>query len=177
MGRILSIVLSLYWAANFAVSAVSWSAAERFVTGVGAPDGWAAAAHLAIGAGCAVTAALFAWLFFATLLGDDAVPGQCDEVAYTAFTGAAAVLTVTMVLGTIMDNGTGTGTGPFSMAALLASYLAVHVERRAWGRPSEAQLAEIRAAARLMALGAAHDTMVARLAPPIVPANDDDWAR
>ena len=175
MGRILSIVLSLYWAANFAVSAVSWSAAERFVSGVGAPDGWAAAGHLAIGAGCAVTAALFAWLFFATLLGDGAVPGQCDEVAYTAFTGAAAVLTVTMVLGAIMENGA--GAGPFSMAALLASYLAIHVERRAWGRPSEAQLAEIRAAARLMALGAAHDTMVARLAPPIVPANDDEWAR
>ena len=176
MGRILTIVLSLFWTATFAVSAISWSAAERFVLGVEAPEGWAAAGHLALGAGCAVTAALFAWLFFCALLDDGVVPGQADEVAYTAFAGAAIVLTATILLGPLV--GGGTESEAFSaMAALMASYLAVHVERRAWGRPSEAHLVEIRAAARLMALGAAHDTLVARLAPPIVPANDDEWAR
>ena len=173
MGRILTLILSLYWASTFAVSAVSWGAAERFVSGVGAPEGWAAAGHLAVGAGCAVTAALFAWLFCA-LLDDGVVPGQADEVAYTAFVGAAAVLTVTMLLSPMIGSGKHIE-NVASMAVLLASYLAIHVERRAWGRPSKAQLAEIRAAARLMALGAAHDTLTARLAPPMVPANDDEW--
>lgn len=175
MGRALTVVLAAYWTVSFALSAITWSAADRFATGVGAPQGWAAAGHLAMGAGCALTAALFAWLFVCAILDDVVVPGQPDEVAYFAFAGAGTMLTLAFVAGAATAPSNIPSAIP-SMAALLASYVTIHLERRAWGRPSEEKLADIRAAARLMALGAAHDTMVARLAPPVVPANDE-WTR
>lgn len=177
MGRIITIILSAYWSVTFALSAVWSSAADRFATGIDVPAGWEAAGYLALGAACAVAAASFAWLALSVVLGDDGVPGQSDEVAYVAFAAGAVVLSLLAVAGqaAFID---APGSGLPSLAALLASYVVIHVERRSFGRPSDIQLEQIRGAARLVALGTAHDEMVRRLgAPAMVPDNDDGMGR
>lgn len=171
MGRILTTVLSLYWAAAFAASAFGRLGAERVSFG-GVGHGWTTAGHVAMAMGSALVAALFLWLLVSAVLDDGIVPGGTDEVATLAFGGAALMLTVTLGA-SLFPAGRADIAAPVSLAALLASYLVMHVERRYWGRPPAAEARRIRAAARVMALSAVHDSMISRLAYPIVPANDE----
>src|SRR5690606_18621930 len=147
---------------------------ERFVA-ARQPLDWAVAGELAVATGCALTAALFVWLLFSALLEGGVVPGETDEVACLAFGGAALLFAVMLLAGSPLPGGADVSAAQ-SLPAWLASYLVVHVERHRWGRAAQGRMTEVRAAARLMALGAVHDQLLSRVATPIVPANDE-WMR
>lgn len=161
MGRILTALLAFHWMAVFAV------AAATALTGGGTFSPMAQPAAAALCLGNVLVAALFLWMLV-TALGRDAAAGDGEQVVRLAFCGAVIMLTATLAAG---------GTAPaMKLAALMASYLVVRYDRSA-GEAADPQSEEqARAAARLMALGAAHGVMLARRGGPGVPANDE-WRR
>jgi hypothetical protein len=171
MPHILTSFLAFHWALAFALLAV--------VCVMGGDGGAVAAldllgvslSHSNLEGGVApkllslaftIGSVLFAWAFLTAFFSDEAVEGN-DDVMRMAFGSAGGVLSLVLICGTAQG---AAGVFPVvaaHLAALLASYLAIRAEN--WsvsisGVPGEA---DIRAAARIMALGAAHGSMLARL--------------
>jgi len=174
MNRILTIFIALHWTVVFAAltALAGLDGGENFPAVLAAigiqfsayspPMPAALCALLAIGFG--TVAALFLWTLVTALLDGESDGGDADEVARLAFGCAVAVFTL-VFLGCAL---TPAASGPYrsmalETAALLASYLAVCAESRmavaAKGRAAE----RLEAAARTMALRAAHESLIHRL--------------
>lgn len=110
-----------------------------------------------------VASVLFFWAFVAAFLGDVGTAGGGDDVVRIAFGSAAGILSVILVGGASQAIAGIFPVVAVQMAALFASYLAINAER--WSSPFSDLPGDedLRAAARVMALGAAHSSMLSRL--------------
>jgi hypothetical protein len=173
MRHFLTSILAFHWAAAFAVLAMvcvsggdTGAAGALNLVGVtlpgfgGAPaTGPAFAAFLSLA--FAVVSVLFFWALLTTFGGDRT--GDDDQVIRMAFAAAACVLTLLLVVGAVQGAG-----GLFSvvsahLSALMASYLAIYAERWSASLSDVPDEDDLRAAARVMAAGAAHSSMLSRL--------------
>ena len=153
MTRILAYLLSLYWMLVFAGEAVR-AVGEG---ALGLPP--AAMAGMAVPVVHAVVAALFLWLIVALLSDGDEYPGDGADVSRIAFAGALGATAAGELLGT------GGQEMATRLAALAASYVLIHMDRGLVGAVSRHGSRPQRAA-RVMAIGAARDTLLSRIAKP-----------
>lgn len=172
MPRILTSFLTFHWAAAFALLSIACvmggdggAAQAMNMLGLTAnelfdPAGASASALLALAS--AVCSVLFFWAFATSVFGDPEADGEGD-VLRMAFASAALLISLLMICGAANVAGGVYQTAAVHLAALLASYLAVQAERIAAFMSASPSEGDIRAAARLMALGAAHSTMLSRL--------------
>ncbi|KFB10215.1 hypothetical protein [Nitratireductor basaltis] len=169
MSRSIQISVSLFWMAFFAIGASTrlLSAHNLLFEGDGVSAGVLQAVLALVPA---LAAALFAWLLFTTLSTlEDAL--ALPQVTDLAFGVGVLALMVSILAGavTATDAMDVAAAALSAMAALMASYLAVR-----WfsvqNDPVElAETQDRERAARVLALKAAHGTMVDRLATPTVP--------
>lgn len=170
MSRILTAILSLHWAVVFALAA-----AER-VDGYG---GFAAPLSgsfipLGIATGYGLVAILFLWTAVSALAGGRRSPGETVQVARLAFCGAVLALMVGLVGAGVSLSTAGATPFAVQLAALLCTYLVMRLDgREAEDGAQKEGFHTTRAAARLMALGAAHRTLLAPPGGRFVAANDE----
>ena len=96
-------------------------------------------------------------------LSDDGIyPGDTDEVARVAFGGAVGLLTLMLLASSVAPAPALFSSVALQLGALLISYLVVQTDRQ-----SQAAAAmddeDTRQAARIMALGAAHSSLLSRI--------------
>jgi hypothetical protein len=171
MPRILTSFLTFHWAAAFALLSMvcimggNGAAQALGMLGLGendlaGPAGISASAFISLAS--ALCSMLFFWAFATSVFSDNEVHGDGD-VLRLAFASAALLISFLMVCGSVNFVA---GVYPIVatyLAALLASYLAIQAERLAAMMSVSPSGGDIRAAARLMALGAAHSAMLSRL--------------
>ena len=173
MRLLLTFLLPFHWMVAFALLAVAAASqpghldalfaaigtipAETFSTN---PIGQGLSTAFAIGFGLVAT--LFLWTLLTAVMGSEE-PGAFEEVAGLAFGCAIALATITLLVSAGRAIGGGHAAAAFQIAALAASYVAVVAERRAGVAPAASDSEDVRNAARLMALGAAHSSMLSRL--------------
>lgn len=184
MRPLLTYLVPVYWMAAFALmaaQAVSHPAGLDLFPGSGvAPivleagkamnHGVSTALSIAFG----LVATLFLWTLLTAVLASEDYPGGYDEVASIAFGGAVLMVTVALVVTALRGEGGVQGAGAFQLAALMASYVAVIAERRAFAAPKASEEDTLRATARRMALGAAHSSMLTRLVGRNAPQGGAD---
>ena len=168
MPRALTTLLTFHWAAAFALLSMacvmggSGAAQALSMLGLaetGLLEGDTSASLLSLAA--AVCAVLFFWAFVTSVVGDPEAEG--GDVVAIAFASAALLICLLMVCGSVTFV---TGLYPavaVHLAALLASYLAIQAERFAAVMSATPSENDVRAAARIMALGAAHVSTLSRL--------------
>jgi hypothetical protein len=169
MPRVLTSFLTFHWAAAFALLSMACvmggngGAAQALgMLGLAEGDLLAhASATPLLSLASAVCAMLFFWAFAASVLGDPAAEG--GEVAGMAFASAALLISLLMICGSVNVVAGLYPAVAVHLAALLASYLAIQAERLAAVISASPGENDIRAAARIMALGAAHVSMLSRL--------------
>lgn len=174
MRPLLTYLVPVYWMAAFALmasrAASQPSGVELFVAG--SADAIFLESGSAVGQGIStafsiafgVVATLFLWAFLTAVLGAGEYPGGYEEVASIAFGGATLLVTISLVVSAARGGAGVQGAGAFQLAALAASYVAVIAERRVLvNAPAPSESDQVREAARHMALGAAHSSMLTRL--------------
>jgi hypothetical protein len=182
MRAILTSFLALHWAVVFALLAFICMDGNRGVAGALAVlgvvventrlvdlDNAAVVAPLAIA--LLVVAVLFCWVFVESLVNASAGPDGADSVARTAFISASAVLSLILIGGAAQGINGLFMVVAVQLAALLASYVAMHAERRSVLAVAVSREAESRATAHAMAQGAAHGSLLSRISgrPDIGP--------
>ena len=175
MRHILGSCLALHWAAVFALLALIC-----VVEGNGAPV--AALRMLAVAVsphdlsgpglallsallavGFSVVAILFIWCFVTTFSGSETVEGDAEDIVRMAFAGAVAMMSLLLVGGTTMGIGGLFPIVAMQLGALAASHLAILAEGWSTSLATTPDNDDIRAAARIMALSAAHSSMLSRI--------------
>lgn len=174
MRPILTSFLALHWAAVFALLAFICVDGNRGVAGaLGALgvaventrladlDNAAVVAPLAVA--LLVVAVLFCWVFVESLVNAAANPEGADSVARTAFISASAVMSLILIGGAAQGINGLFLVVAVQLAALLASYVAMHAEQRSVFAVAVSREAESRATAHAMAKGAAHGSLLSRI--------------
>jgi hypothetical protein len=174
MNRILTLFVCLHWAVVFIALTLlaGLHGGENFVAVLAAigiqfsvdamvvPP--ALCALLAVGFG--IVASLFLWTLVTSFLDRRAEGNEADEVAGLAFGGAVAVFTLVFLGCALTAEAIGLYRSmALEIGALLASYLAICAERRMVVAAAAKPGNPAGAAARTMALHAAHDSLLARL--------------
>lgn len=168
MRQILTSVIAIFWMAAFGVMAITAAAGgenglANLFGMLGAPVAETAGHPTAAGL-FALVAALFLWMFLTAFFGDHATSGAGEEVARMAVGLAMVVLALVLVVGGLVERAQGVFIAvAVILAALAGSYLVVAAERLRSVLWTEPESDDIRAAARLMAAGAAHNSMLDRL--------------
>lgn len=172
MRHLLTTILTFHWTAVFGLLAIgamldgdAGVASVLSMMGVGYAETaeHAPVLSMLLSFGLAVVTVLFFWGLLTGAFARQPDDGETMEVLRLAFAGAALLLTAVVLLGALQDV---SGLFPVTaahLAALLVSYLAICAERWAAALSTAPGQEDIRAAARVMALGAAHSTMLARL--------------
>jgi len=175
MRYILTILIAFHWMAVFAMLAVVSTVdpeqgilpALRFLGAIPLDDAYhAGGGPLAAGFlafALAVGSLLFLWTLLTVSLGDGSFGGETEVVARRAFGCGVGVLSVLLIGGGMLAVSGLFLTSAVALAALLVSYLAVYAERWAVSFFSAPDDADLRAAVRVMAAGAAHSAMLSRL--------------
>lgn len=170
MRRFLILMLAIHWTIVFAMLAIvcavdpqaGFAAPLRFLgadaSGIEQNGGARAAAFFAVG--FSVVAVLFAWAFAEMLFGSNESRFKRHPNFHQAFGAAAVALTLLLMAGALHPVPGLFATLESLLAAGLASYLAVHAEWRARQDEPLGASGRRRGAARLMALGAAHDSLL-----------------
>ena len=174
MRPILTSVRALHWAAVFALLAFICVDGNRGVAGalgvlgvaventrLADLDNAAVVAPLAVA--LLVVAVLFCWVFVESLVNAAESPEGADSVARTAFISASAVLSLILIGGAAQGINGLFLVVAVQLAALLASYVAMHAERRSVFAVAISREAESRATAHAMAKGAAHGSLLSRI--------------
>ena len=174
MRPILTSFLALHWAAVFALLAFICVDGNRGVAGalgvlgvaventrLADLDNAAVVAPLAVA--LLVVAVLFCWVFVESLVNAAESPEGADSVARTAFISASAILSLILVGGAAQGINGLFLVVAVQLAALLASYVAMHAERRSVFAVAISREAESRATAHAMAKGAAHGSLLSRI--------------
>jgi hypothetical protein len=175
MRHILTILIAFHWMAVFALMAVVSTlhpehgifAALSLLGAAPTPDATLSGGGPLVAGffsfAFAVAGILFLWTL-ATAIFDAGFPYRDHEhVARLAFAGGIAVFSLLLAGAAVFSVPALFATGASVIAALLVSYVCVFAERLAasvFGTPSDADL---RAAARLMAAGAAHGALLSRI--------------
>jgi hypothetical protein len=174
MPRIIALFVSAYWMAFFgllALAAMAEATGEVFLIfqSLSLPGALPVSAEAgpvlssALSVGFLLVAVLFLWTLATALLHRVAGQGETDEVARTAFGAAAGMMTVLLVVGVGYPVQGLFASASLQMLALLVSYVAIYAEQRRATHGEEDTLSGAEATARLMALGAARDSMFSRL--------------
>lgn len=154
MPRTIAVFAALFWMAHFAMQAIGHS-------GLGTAGG-AALAPVALAIADAVAAAAFLWMVLTVLFESD--PQASDVVVRAAFSAAAGALLLALLAATDPQR---SALPAIAFAALMASFAAIHAEKRAvQDAADDGELDEVRRAARLMARAAARTVAVGRIAGP-----------
>jgi len=174
MNRILTLFVCLHWAAVFVALALlaGLHGGENFAAVLAAigiqfpvdamPVRPELCALLAVGFG--IVASLFLWALLTGVVDRGGKRNEADEVARLAFAGAVAVFTLVFLGCAAAGEVIGLYRSmALEMGALLASYLAICAERRMAVAAAASASDTAGAAARTMALHAAHDSLLARL--------------
>lgn len=173
MGRILTALLAFHWTAAFAFAAARRLAVEQ--TGWPWPVSFADLGMLAIAAAYGLAAILFLWtLIGAFVVRDDT--GDMADAGRLALAGAVAALTLDMIAQGIAPVSRAAMPYAAQLAALTGTYLVMQADRRLARQEPQANTRRrdtVNATARLMALGAAHRTMLDRRVSRFVAANDE----
>ena len=174
MRRIVVAIVALHWAIAFALLAgITSRAGDDGITallrGLGFADGLAEMPLLAgpemtfgVALGFAVVAALFFWMLVSALSDDGIYPGDTDEVARVAFGGAVGLLTLMLLASSVAPAPALFSSVALQLGALLISYLVVQTDRQSQTAPAMED-EDMRQAARIMALGAAHSSLLSRI--------------
>ena len=168
MRFLLSPLLSFHWMVVFALLAVLASGPhglDRIVSMIGFSELAEPAFGRSLSAVFAVIFALVAVLFLWSLLTtdqDDRFTRPADDVAMLAFAAAIAATTALLVAVAVLPAGGLFEAVTLQIGGLGASYAAIHAERRSLSLVVD-DGGENRSAARLMAVGAAHASMLTRL--------------
>lgn len=113
--------------------------------------------------GFAVVSAMFAWLLVSALTEGEEGRQGTDEVSRMAFGGSVGLLAALLVAGSIVGaEGMLASTG-IQLCALLASFVAVQLDRREEREMPDTAGRDGKQAARLMALGAVHSSLLSRI--------------
>ncbi len=172
MPRVLTSFLTFHWAAAFALLAMACvmggegGAAHALAilglagSGLLDPALFPVSAFLPLAS--AVCAVLFFWAFVTSMFSDPEEEGGGDVVRM-AFASAALLISLLMICGSVNVLAGVYPAVAVHMAALLASYLTIQAERLSVIMSASPSENDIRAAARIMALGAAHSSMLSRL--------------
>ena len=174
MRHVLTSFLAFYWALVFALLAFMCIGGSRGVAsalgvlGIAVEDShFADLQHGAIVAPLAiallVVAVLFCWALVETLLNVTTSPDTSDGVVRIAFISASGMLSLILIGGAAQGIKGLFMVVAVQLAALLASYVAMLAERRAAFATAVAADSEIRAAAHVMARGAAHGSLLSRI--------------
>ena len=174
MRRILSFFLALHWMIVFAALAALCALDRQggfsvvlHAVGLASPTGlprFMSSQTISTGfaSGFGLVAVLFLWTFL-TALFEDEQSSETDEVARLAFGSAIAMLT-TLFLACAFASVQGFyGIVALELAALAGSWLAISAEKRMMERTVPRQDEQVQNAARLMALGAVHNSLLRRL--------------
>jgi hypothetical protein len=175
MRYILTMLIAFHWMTVFAMLAVVSTvepehgilSALHFLGATPLPEaheaggGPLAAALLALAFG--VASLLFLWTLLTVALGDGSFGSQAEQVARRAFGCGVGALSLLLLGGTMFPVSGLFVTSSVALAALLASYLAVYAECWAVSFFAAPDDADLRAAVRVMAAGAAHSAMLTRL--------------
>lgn len=172
MRHLLTTILTFHWTAVFGLLALvtvlggdSGMAGVLSMLGVGYSDAAAQLPLLSTLFSFAFTmvAVLFLWAFVTAFFNVGTDGGETTEVFGIAFAAAALTMTAVVLAGALFDVSGLLPVAAAHLAALLVSYLAIFAERWAMVLSTAPSQNDIGAAARVMALGAAHSTMLARL--------------
>jgi len=174
MRHLLTPFLALYWAVVFALLAYICLDGSRGVAsalgGLGVPlqsgrfpglDHVAVVAPLSIS--LLIVAVLFCWAFVETLLNVATGPDAGEAVVRIAFASASFLLSAILIGGATQGINGLFMVVAIQMTALLASYVAVLAERRAWLAAPLRYRDDARLAASRMAVGAAHSSLLSRI--------------
>lgn len=170
MVRVLTAILSFYWAVAFTLAAA------------GCLDGYGGFAvplagsfvPLGTAAGHGLVAILFLWTAVTALADSRGGAGETVQIARLALSGAVFALTMGLS-GEGASLSTASAT-PYAvqLGALLCTYLVVHLDGRGTDETVQKKgFQTVRAAARLTALGAAHHASLASISGRRVPADDE----
>lgn len=175
MRHILTLLIAFHWMAVFAVLAVVSAfdpengilAALSLLGAAPTPDAFLSGGGLLatgfFSFAFAVAGVLFLWTLATALFSEGLPYGDCERVARIAFGAAIAVFSLLLISGMALPVPGLFPSCATGIAALLASYLAVVAERWAVTILSLPTDADLRAAARVMAAGAAHSAMLGHI--------------
>jgi hypothetical protein len=110
---------------------------------------------------------LFLWTLL-TALFDQEESGGTDDVARLAFGSAIGMITILFLVCAFASVQGFYGITALELAALAGSWLAISAEKRTEEGPALRQGEPVQSAARLMALGAAHNSLLRRLQSQIL---------
>ena len=109
-----------------------------------------------------VVAVLFCWAFVETLVAVSTSTDAADSVVRTAFISASGVLSLILIGGAAQGINGLFMVVAVQLAALLATYVAMLAERRS-AIAAVSTDSEVRAAAHVLARGAAHNSLLSRI--------------
>lgn len=169
MPRVLALSVSAYWTAFFgmkalaAVLAATGGETAPFVppTDMLAGD---PRATVPLAFGSAIAAALFSWMLVATAAAGAREDHAAEDVPRLAFGVAIGLTTLVLIVATLWPDRAPQGGALLQFVALLASYVAVQLEERHLARRRTEAGREQASPARMMAIGAAHTSLLPRLA-------------
>ena len=165
MRHVLTSFLALHWMAIFALlAAVAVLGAdggmpEVFFDLVGESAMWTSAVF---SIGFCIVAVLFLWVFITASFGDGVVSAETEEVARLAFGAAVGSLTLLLLIRAAESAAPLFAEVAMLVAALLTSYLAIFAERWSTLISTLPSRDDIRDAAKVMAAGAAYNSMLSR---------------
>lgn len=174
MRRILSFFLALHWMIVFSALATLCALDRQggfsvvlHAVGLAAPAGLprlmtSQAVSTAFASAFGLVALLFLWTFL-TALFEDEQSSETDEVARLAFGCAVGVVTILFLTCALASAQGFYGVVALELAALAGSWLAISAEKRMMDRAIPRQNEPVQNAARLMALGAVHNSLLRRL--------------
>jgi hypothetical protein len=181
MRHILTLLIAFHWMAVFALLAMVSAlnpehgilAALSFLGAAPTPDAFfSGGGLLATGFfsfAFAVAGVLFLWTLATALFSEGFPYGDSERVARIAFSAAIGVFSLLLLCGVSPPIPGLFLTSAIAIAALLASYLAVFAERWAETILTAPSDADLRAAARVMAAGAAHSAMLGHISGRATP--------
>ena len=177
-----SSILALHWTVAFA--ALAYGTVFGVGGGVGAlldtmgvrpieqaGDGIAVLLSVALAGNFVFAALLFAWSCFTGIFPHLDVEGDQIDISRMAYGAGVSSMTILLIAGLLVPAENLYPAVAIQLAALAASYLACIAERLMASLTSEPEANDVRAAARLMALGAAHGAMLSRIAGRDVQAS------
>jgi hypothetical protein len=181
MRHILTLLIAFHWMAVFALLAMVSAlnpehgilAALSFLGAAPTPDAFfSGGGLLATGFfsfAFAVAGVLFLWTLATALFSEGFPYGDSERVARIAFSAAIGVFSLLLLCGVSPPIPGLFLTSAIAIAALLASYLAVFAERWAETILTAPSDADLRAAARVVAAGAAHSAMLGHISGRATP--------
>jgi len=175
MRHILTLLVAFHWMAVFALLAIVSTlnpehgilAALSFLGAAPTPDAYLSGGGPLVAGffsfAFTVAGVLFLWTLATAFFSEGFPHGDAEGIARLAFGSGIGVFSFLLLGGALLSVSGLFVVSAIAVAALLASYLAVFAERWVVSILSMPNDSDLRAAARLMAAGAAHGALLSRI--------------